>query len=399
MMTLLSGQPGNGKTLKAMELLEIEYLRNADKVKQGKEQPRQFFSNVKGSTRVRACDRPGCCEDNPEAFEWVQPLPLHNDWTKLPEGAFVIYDECHSDGNTPGLEHYGVLFPSTGKPGESNDPRIRSMSTHRHRGIDMLLVTQWPSKVHHNVRQLIGKHIHMNRAMGMQRAGVLTWSRAQPDPYDEKQREKAEEEIWAYPKHLYGRYKSSTLHTAEYRFKVPKKLWGALAQAGAMLLVMWLLWLFVFRPDPVKASEKETAQAAPHSQASLLAGGGLRLPADVQIVPNPNHQVSTDAQPNTASSQTVEPLAGYVITDRGCRAFDTDGLQLDLTDSACRDLAARRLPINLFHRYAAASGAAPAGQGGGTAPTVNASPGVVVPGGQVSGYGQMGYGDQAPAAP
>ena len=56
------------------------------------------------------------------------------------------------------------------------------------------MVTPWPRKLHHNVRQLAGKHIHMNRAMGLQSAGMLTWTRVQPDPHDECQREEAE--VW-----------------------------------------------------------------------------------------------------------------------------------------------------------------------------------------------------------
>ena len=71
------------------------------------------------------------------------------------------------------------------------------------------------------IRQLAGKHVHMNRAMGLQRAGVLTWTRVQADPYDESQREKAEEDIWAFTQDLYGRYKSATLHTATDKFRVP----------------------------------------------------------------------------------------------------------------------------------------------------------------------------------
>jgi len=34
---------------------------------------------------------------------WLEKLPDHNDWTQLPDGSFVLYDEAHSDGNTHGL--------------------------------------------------------------------------------------------------------------------------------------------------------------------------------------------------------------------------------------------------------------------------------------------------------
>lgn len=272
MMILISGQPGNGKTLRAMALMLEEYERNQAAVKEGKEQPRRFFTNITGATRL----------DNPNAFEWVEPIPFAEspdslpqrrrpDWRLCPDGAYVLYDEAHADGNTEGLEEYGVLFPGTGKPGESDDPRIRSMSTHRKRGIDLVFMTQWPSKIHHNVRTLLGKHIHMNRAMGLQRAGVLTWTRVQVDPYDETQRDKAEEEIWTFPTDLYSRFLSATIHTATYKFKVPKRIWGALSSMVAMLVVCWAIWGFVFAPDEAQAepSKGEAAQA----KASLLAGG------------------------------------------------------------------------------------------------------------------------------
>lgn len=267
MLILVTGQPGNGKTLRAMALVSEEYERNAAAVKEGKEHPRRFFSNIAGSTT----------DENPDAFPWLEKLPEHRDWTKLPDGSFVVYDEAHSDGNTPGLERYGRLFPSTGKPGESDDMRIRAMSTHRHRGFDIVLVTQWPNKIHHQVRTLVGKHIHMNRAMGMQRAGVLTWTRVQTDPYDERQREKAEEEIWVYEKALYSRYRSSTIHTATYKFKVPRKVWQGVSMLISVLLVSWLLWLFVFKPDPSDSD----ADAA--DKAQVPAPNGAHAPPPLSV--------------------------------------------------------------------------------------------------------------------
>jgi len=264
MMYLISGQPGNGKTLRAMSMALEFYEQNQQQVKEGKAQPRRFFTNIAGAT----------AEEGSDAFPWMEKLPEHNDWTQLPDGSFVIYDEAHSDGNTQGLERYGRLFPSTGKPGESDDPRIRAMSTHRHRGFDLVFVTQWPNKIHHQVRTLIGSHTHMNRSFGMQRAGVLTWSRVQSDPYDEKVRDKAEEEIWAYPKSLYSRYRSATLHTASHKFKVPKKVWQALSVTIVLILGVWMIYAFIIKPSPTPKKVQEGAGALPAAGALAPLGAG-----------------------------------------------------------------------------------------------------------------------------
>ncbi|WP_149193474.1 zonular occludens toxin domain-containing protein [Luteimonas suaedae] len=366
MIILITGQPGNGKTLRAMALMLEEYERNAEAVKQGKEESRRFFSNVAGSTTA----------ENQDAFPWVEAMPDHNDWTQLPHGAYVLLDEAHADGKTPGLERYGHLFPSTGRPGESDDMRIRAMSTHRHGGYDLVLMTQWPTKLHHQLRTLVGKHIHMNRAMGLQRAGVLTWTRTQVDPYDERQREKAEEEIWVYPKDLYGRYKSATLHTATYKFKVPRKIWGALSMLLVALLVGWGLWLFVFKPDAAASvsSEDTLEGSAALGQAPLGAAGPPRTSDDGEVRWLSSTDYAEDHLPRFATMPwtapvfdqrqvTVDPLllcmsgeggvdANGEWREAGCTCLTEQGTQYDIGQGECRRVARRGMPYNPYRAQA-----------------------------------------------
>jgi hypothetical protein len=342
MLYLVTGQPGNGKTLRAMALMVEEYERNAAAVKAGKEQPRRFFSNIKGSYR----DDPEA--PNPHAFDWVEPLPDHRDWTLLPEGSFVVYDEAHADGKTRGLERYGHLFPATGKPGESDDPRIRAMSTHRHGGYDLVLVTQYPNKVHHQVRKLVGTHIHMTRAMGLAAAGMMTWARCQEDPYDERQREKAEEEIWQFPKDLYRRYVSATLHTAGHKFRLPKKVKNGLITGITLLLMLAGFWWFM----GWDLSTLTGGGGQPQAEASAAS------PAAAPSVFNPS--TFEDSGPVLAQGMgtfialQTEPaptLMGCVSSDRGCRCFNSDGFQIDMSQTQCQDVIARPLPFNVAHRY------------------------------------------------
>lgn len=338
MLTLITGMPGNGKTLRAMALMFDEWERNQAGVKEGKEQPRRFFTNIAGATR----------DENPQAFDWIERIPPHNDWTQLPDGSFVVYDEAHSDGNTVGLERYGRLFPSTGKPGESDDSRIRAMSTHRHRGFDIVCVTQWPTKLHHQLRSLVGSHIHMTRAMGLAASGSLTWARVQTDPYDERQREKAEEEIWQYPKTLYGRYKSATLHTASHRFRLPKKVKNGLITLTALMLMAAIAWWW-FDFD---------LSAALGGQGT--AGGQAAAAAPLPSLPGRSKKsefTELEAPPGTGqydwvNTQPAPALAGCAASELNCRCFNTDGFQIDMTVTQCRDVISRPLPFNVLHKYA-----------------------------------------------
>lgn len=386
MMYLISGQPGNGKTLRAMAMLLEFHEQNMQQAKEGKAEIRRFFTNVAGATT----------EENPDAFPWLEKLPEHNDWTKLPDGAFVLYDEAHSDGNTQGLERYGRLFPSTGKPGESDDPRIRSMSTHRHRGVDLVFVTQWPSKIHHQVRTLIGAHVHMNRAFGMERAGVLTWGRVQPDPYDERVRDKAEEEIWSYPKDLYKRYRSATLHTASHKFKVPARVWKGLSMVIAFIVAVWLVWIFIVKPGVDKRSK-----AAEPTVAATAAGGpapfGAAPPAAQPLTPDEYAQQlrpRIPAQPWSAPvfdgrSVVSKPelycmSSGTTAQDTTCTCVTEQGTKHHIRLDLCV-LIAREGPQYNPYREPAQEGSQ-GGEGGslavvthpGTGPAPGASVGTVI---------------------
>lgn len=344
MLTLITGMPGNGKTLRAMALIEEEWKRNQDDVKKGKATERQFFTNIAGATR----------EENPDAFPFVQKMPADNDWTKLPDGSFVVYDEAHADGHTPDLERYGTLFPSTGKPGESNDPRIRAMSTHRHRGFDIVLITQWPSKIHHQVRSLVGKHIHMNRSMGLQAAGVYTWTRVQVDPYDEKAREKGEEEVWSFDKSLYHRYKSSTLHTSAHKFKFPKKIKNGLITATTLVVMLVVFWKWMGWDVSVffgggESPQTEAREASPAgSPVTMFRPQSSDDAASTAPLGTGVHDVLTTAP--------APSLMGCVSSDRGCRCFNVDGFQIDMSTAQCNDVLSRPLPFNIAHKFERVSG-------------------------------------------
>lgn len=310
--------PGNGKTLYAVDWLIRQAEVDAKAVKGGAV-PRAFYTDIEGFD-----------------FEAVEKLtgyrvqPAPDDWRETPKGSVIVYDEAHR------------RFPSTGKPGRSEDARVRDLDTHRHGGYDLLFITQWPSKVHHELRQLVGEHVHLNRAMGLESAGLFRWPRVQADPYDERQREKAEEEIWRFPKDRYPLYTSSTLHTASHKFKFPKKFWAGVSTVVVMLLVFWALWAVLVKPDE---KNNDSAQVETGARPSALA---LAAPAPssgpLSLTPGMGSYSSISTEP-------VPTLAGCVASETRCRCYAADGFQIDMSVQQCRALLSEPLPFNVYHAY------------------------------------------------
>lgn len=299
MITLITGVPGAGKTLRAVSEIQ-EHLKAG----------RTVYSDIAGHVA------PGI-------------LPAPDDWRDTPEGSVVVYDEAQKK------------YPSTGKPGVSEDERIRALETHRHTGHDIYFITQEPALVHHHIRKLVGRHIHVHRAAGLRRATLYTWDFAVAAPNDRNEQKRSDMENWSYPKDLFRYYKSATVHT--HKFQIPKKI-------GLILCVLVAVASFVgwrlYSNNGLSVLNLSEAQAAEPS-AHAAAGEGALPPAPLPLRNPANTWTRADSVP---------PVMGCVGTDRTCRCFGMDGNQLDLELAVCLNVLTKPLPINLL---AASSSSSP----------------------------------------
>ncbi|MGX9189007.1 zonular occludens toxin domain-containing protein [Stenotrophomonas sp. Ker107b] len=300
MIYLITGMPGNGKTLYAVDFIKKEVGKG-----------RAVYSDIKGLTL------PG-----------VEPAP--DDWRTLPDGALVVYDEAHK------------RFPSYKGKGRSPLQVVQDMDEHRHRGFDLMFITQWPDKIDNELFRLVGTHWHLNRAFGLQSASLCAFTRGVLNPYSQLARKGADESIWSYPKDLYGVYKSSSLHTDAHKFKLPAKIRNGLIVAPMIALVLWGLYLFLV-PSAAKdaPAQRSVAETAPERLSAI------GQPQEVQ---------ATDKSPPTGeyyslTAPSVPQLAGCVSSERGCRCFNRDGYQIDQTQAECKSVIERPLPINVYHPY------------------------------------------------
>lgn len=293
MIFLITGVPGSGKTLKAVELIHAW-------LKQG----RVVYSDIEGLS-----------------ISGVLPSP--EDWTTTPEGSVVIYDECQR------------IFPSTGKAGVADDPRIRAMETHRHTGHDLVFITQAPTFVHHHIRKLVGTHIHVYRPMGMKAATIYTWTGICDSPMDKREQKRADVTRWTYPEKLFSDYKSATVHT--HKFTIPKKLiFIALALVAIVILIIY---------NAQQSSIFNPSQAAPESSQSYL------IPAPVAPTQPPESGGGGGYNnPLLSSIHNAKPVTRSIIgcaMGRHCRVWGSDGQILDLSDADCRNICEGNLSMPL----------------------------------------------------
>ena len=191
MIILITGTPGAGKTAHAVDtLLEM------------------------------AGSRPIFVDGIPDLSIEHQPCPPVPDWTTqaddpasatgkkvsftFPPNSIVVVDECQR-----------VFRPRNASAKVPDE--VAAFETHRHLGIDFILITQHPSLVDSNIRRLVGKHIHIRQtALGRYR---YQWPEI-GEPDSKASREVAERSKYKLPKRAFNLYKSAEVHT-KHKFTIP----------------------------------------------------------------------------------------------------------------------------------------------------------------------------------
>lgn len=243
MIELITGLPGNGKTL---------YTLSYIKAKAERENRPVFYHGIPELT-----------------LNW-EHLEDPKQWAKCPPGAIVVIDEAQKIFRNRSM---GTVPPDF----------VQQLETHRHLGIDLVLITQHPSLIDPAVRRLAGSHRHMVRIWGMEASTVHQWP-AVKDNCD-KSRSDSEKTKWAFDKKVYGYYKSAEVHTVKRTIPGRVKLIG-----GLMLVLAACVWYAV----SFVAKKASPPSAAVASSVPASSNG--------QVVPNNANTTQT------ASRRPVDPI-------------------------------------------------------------------------------------------
>lgn len=234
-LTLITGAPGHGKTLLALQLLQESKAEGL----------KAYHFN--------------CAITDPD---FSTPLEDLTKWNELPEGSVLLIDEAQEK----------QCFPK--RPTNQQPPAwIELIARIRHFGIRMLIVTQDPRDIDHFVRRRLGVHYHVARKTGHAFAIRHEWRPYQDNPRTHQAEAKGERTVWKYPKELYQVYQSSTQHMV--KTKIPKAVWVILIAAVSFVVLGYAFYQRFMGRGAEMATAAETVTGGQQFRAQSAAQGGL----------------------------------------------------------------------------------------------------------------------------
>jgi len=306
MITVITGTPGAGKTLHAIEKLLLPLVgttvKHVDAEGVETDIPRVIYTNIRGlQVDHELIDD----SDNGGLRNWHQ-------WAK--PGAVIFYDE------------FQVVMPPRAN-GSAVPAFIQALDTHRHMGVDFVFITQNVMNVDKHVHGLTGRHLHVRRMGNMRVAVVYEWDHCSRQLLYSKA---ISQGMWRYDKKVFKLYNSAQLHTKQPR-KIPVLVWfivGGLIGAPVLAYNVYQSHMAKIKPSVAAARPTSTFTVSPMRPASApVAPGVLGHPTGPVTVP---------------FARAAAPAGCAVVRDR-CDCYSSDGIKVEPDISVCEAL---KMPVH-----------------------------------------------------
>lgn len=334
MITVITGTPGAGKTLYAIEKLLLPVVGKTVKGRDADgneiEHERTIYTNINGLQIDHELIDGGENQGLRDWYKWAKP------------GALIVFDEVQK------------VWPP--RPNGSKIPEdVQALDTHRHLGVDFILITQNVLNFDRHIHALAGRHLHVRRIANMPLATVYEWDHVSRGLLYSKSMVK---HPWRYSSKVFKLYKSSELHT-----KVPRRVPGLV-----WFLLIGLLGITVLGPTVYTRIKQRTLgdQAAPESEKKAPSARDQKAPgapadgaAPVQAAAPRLVDERVDFMPRLSDRpwtapafdehrqiQRVPYIEGAICVNDECKCY-SGGMRIDVTSDACRDWVERR-PFNPY---------------------------------------------------
>lgn len=324
-ITLITGVPGSGKTLYSIDkLLRALQGATSDKVLPDgsiEKIPRVLYSNINGLLLDHELIEGGGSWSSNAGKNWVyegNPQALRNwhEWAK--PGSIICFDE---------FQKFWPPRPN----GAQIPPDLQTLDTHRHMGVDFILVTQNCMNVDRHIIGLVDRHLHVRRVANMNMAVVYEWDHASKTLQYKNAMTKTP---WRYDKGVFKLYKSAEVHTKQKR-SMPGLIWFVLAGlAGAAYGAPMVYGRIYDRSHGVKPGVSAAAPDQPKvGEKMQYTKDGIvytvektSVPVPVPVVPGSNGQ--------PLPVVPLLPAGCFKVADK-CGCMDSGGLPFKVEPGFC----------------------------------------------------------------
>lgn len=306
MIFLITGAPGTGKTAKAVSLL-LDY---------------------EGKRPIYNMGIPDLTIEHfvtPPVDEWTELRTSPEDesiklpYFTFPENAVIIIDEAQRVYRP---RSSGVKVPD----------HVAAFETHRHTGVDFILITQSEQLIDSNIRRLVGKHIHI-RATSLGRY-QYEWSEC-GDTNSTASRGAAIRSKYTLPKKVFGLYKSAELHT-----KIKKPVHPGAVVVGLSVLALlgggyYMKTSIEAKTSPVESRTQDGADGGGRSAERIaMAPPPMALP---DFTPrDPDSPISAPAYDAVRQVKNAPRIAACVASASRCICYTQTANPLNITEPVCR---------------------------------------------------------------
>ena len=304
MITLLTGLPGNAKTL---------YALNWVKAKAEKENRPVFYYGI---TIL-----------DPVALPWTE-LTNAEDWHKCPVGSIIVIDEAQKIFR---LRSNGAAVPE----------HVSKLETHRHLGVDLVIITQHPMLIDSNVRRLCGQHFHAVRAFGTHKSTIHEFSEVREQVG--KNRNGSIRHDFIFPKQSFSWYKSAELHT--HKRNIPMRVYFLFALPFIVIALGYFVYLRMTSLSSREQQSKVTAsQTGVRSTNDEEGRVGHRNDVEWLAVQRPRIVGLPHTAPQydgLAKVATMPLPTACVSMGARCECFTSQGTKIaNVQETICRDIVA-----------------------------------------------------------
>lgn len=262
---------------------------------------------------------------------WVK-LQDPRAWFDAPDGSVIVIDEAQK---VFPLRSAGALVPKW----------VSEFETHRHRGIDVVLVTQDASLVDAHVRKLTERHFVLKRPFGLDYAKVYEFHGI-GDINNSGSVKQSVQSRFNYDKELYAKYKSATIHAVKKR--MPWKLFVLPASLLAIGGILYGVYGSMFKDDPaapevasVTVDSGTRPIPAGKRQVAPVADGSLpRALPDYLEHFTPRHGDIPQSAPIydqlVSAVKDFPRIMGCMSSEKKCWCYSQQGTKLDMKPQICQ---------------------------------------------------------------